>query len=203
MKVIFLDFDGVICTARAEWGLNPDFRGALIKMLDPIGIGFLNRLVELTGCAVVVSSTWRLGRTVEELQNILSDAGFNGKVIGKTIWMKEPHCRGNEIDDYLHKHPEIKDYVIIDDDWDFLPYQFRNFVQTDSSWGMDCEHFFLAATILGHKGWGWSNDYEKKREEVFKFHQARNKNSNAVVDNTNGVTGCEQSIEPQAVPVKN
>lgn len=47
MKVIFLDFDGVITTEKSRWCLDKD------KML------LLKRIVDATGAKIVISSSWR------------------------------------------------------------------------------------------------------------------------------------------------
>ena len=58
---------------------------------------------------MVISSTWRLGRTVEVLQRLMELRGFEGEVIGKTdcIDLKENwSCRGNEILKYIQDSEE-------------------------------------------------------------------------------------------------
>jgi hypothetical protein len=57
-RVIFLDFDGVLAPIR-QWDRYGD--------LDPMCIELLNQVVAQSGADVVVSSTWRHGRTVAEL----------------------------------------------------------------------------------------------------------------------------------------
>ena len=44
----------------------------------------LNELIKKTGAKVVITSTWRLSRSVEELQRVLDYKGFEGEVIAKT-----------------------------------------------------------------------------------------------------------------------
>jgi hypothetical protein len=52
--------------------------------LDPACIQVLNEIATLGGAEVVVSSTWRYGKTVAGLQAILDAAGFTGRVLDKT-----------------------------------------------------------------------------------------------------------------------
>jgi hypothetical protein len=157
-KIIFLDFDGVLNSqlwyVRTKGSRERDD-------LDKEAIGFLNTLIKNTGAKVVVTSTWRLGRTVEELQEILDRNGFKGEVIGKTKELRlgeDGDCilRGNEILQWMKAHPEIlgtpywdyKHYVIFDDDSDMLYWQKNNFIHIDSYAGLSPNSIFHAEKIL-------------------------------------------------------
>src|SRR5438128_10799406 len=70
-RVIFLDIDGVLAPIR-RWDRYGD--------LDPACIRVLNEIVAGGEADVVVSSTWRHGQTVAELQEMLDAAGFAGRV---------------------------------------------------------------------------------------------------------------------------
>ena len=127
-RIVFLDFDGVLNShayAR-RLGREQDVMG-----LDEDAVSRLNRLVTEGGFPdVVVSSSWRHGRTVHQLRELLHRAGFSGCVVGKT-----PDCahtpegglwrgamRGNEVQSWLDLAPlydvEVTQFVIIDDDSD-------------------------------------------------------------------------------------
>jgi hypothetical protein len=62
----------------------------------------------------VVSSTWRYGKTVAELQEILDAAGFTGRVLDKTPNGAPGGDRGEEIAAWLAEHA-VSGYVIVDD----------------------------------------------------------------------------------------
>jgi len=86
-KLIFLDVDGVLNSLiwmerMNDAGKNKD--GFFFENVDVEAVARLNRIVEATGAAVVVSSTWRIGRSAKELQALLDAHGFVGNVIGKT-----------------------------------------------------------------------------------------------------------------------
>src|SRR5262245_61339122 len=66
-RVIFLDFDGVLAPIR-QWDRYGD--------LDPGCVRVLNEIVAGGDAEVVVSSTWRHGKTVAELQTMLDAEGF-------------------------------------------------------------------------------------------------------------------------------
>ncbi len=130
MRIVFLDFDGVLNSHEYMRDRAPAEERASVTGLDRVAVARLNRMVE-SGCAeVVVSSSWRHGRTLHELRVILADAGFTGEVVGKT-----PDCahkpegglwhgamRGNEVQSWLDLAPlfgiEVTQFVIVDDDSD-------------------------------------------------------------------------------------
>ena len=107
-RVVFLDIDGVLAPIR-QWDRYGD--------LDPGCIRVLNEIVAGGGADVVVSSTWRHGKTVIELQEMLDAAGFIGSVIDKTPVGALGADRGDEIAAWLAEHP-VGGYVIIDDHGD-------------------------------------------------------------------------------------
>jgi hypothetical protein len=90
MKVIFLDFDGVLnhqywYVRRMDEVPMDDIASQYpFYEFDPKSIEQLNRIVLETKAIVVVSSTWRLGYTINQLQNILEKVGFVGQVLDKT-----------------------------------------------------------------------------------------------------------------------
>ena len=107
-RVIFLDFDGVLAPIT-RWDRYGD--------LDPACIEVLNEIVARAGAEVVVSSTWRYGKTVAELQAMLDAHGFTGCVVGKTPTGGPGTGRGDEIAAWIVEHA-IGGFVIIDDHMD-------------------------------------------------------------------------------------
>ena len=104
-RVIFLDIDGVLAPIR-QWDRYGD--------LEPACIQVLNEIVARGEAVVVVSSTWRYGKTVAELQEILQGAGFTGCVLDKTPIGASAAARGEEIAAWLAEHA-VGGYVTIDD----------------------------------------------------------------------------------------
>ena len=104
-RVIFLDIDGVLAPIR-DWDRYGN--------LEPACIEVLNEIVTRAGAQVVVSSTWRHGRTVAELQAMLDEGGFTGCVVDKTPAGAPGEGRGDEIAAWLAAHT-VGGYVIIDD----------------------------------------------------------------------------------------
>jgi hypothetical protein len=85
--------------------------------LDPACIRVLNEIVARGQADIVVSSTWRYGKTVAELQALLEAQGFRGRVLDKTPVGPPGANRGDEIAAWLAEHA-VAGYVIIDDHTD-------------------------------------------------------------------------------------
>ncbi|PYN99903.1 MAG: hypothetical protein DMD91_11745 [Candidatus Rokuibacteriota bacterium] len=124
-RVIFLDIDGVLAPIR-RWDRYED--------LDPACIQRLNEIVAEGGADVVVSSTWRHGKTVAELQGMLDAQGFAGRVLDKTPTNIPGASRGDEIAAWLAEHA-VDGYVIIDDHADMGELR-THLVQTQPSRGL-------------------------------------------------------------------
>lgn len=104
-RVVFLDIDGVLAPIR-RWDRYGD--------LEPACVQVLNEIVAGAGAEVVVSSTWRYGKTVAELQRMLDAEGFTGRVIDKTPAGPAGADRADEIAAWLAEHA-VGGYVIVDD----------------------------------------------------------------------------------------
>jgi hypothetical protein len=124
-RVIFLDIDGVLAPIR-RWDRYGD--------LDPACIQVLNEIVARGGADVVVSSTWRYGKTIAELQAMLDAQGFSGRVLDKTPTGAPGADRGEEIAAWLAEHA-VDGYVIIDDHADMGDLRTR-LVQTHPAHGL-------------------------------------------------------------------
>ena len=147
MKVIFLDFDGVI-TIPPKWYLKAD------------KIKLIKRIVDETAAKIVVSSSWRM-QTVEETRKSMvykEKRCPRNKMLywlidnlyDVTPWVGLGNGRGGEIQQYLNDHPEIDNYVIIDDDSDMLESQLDHFVQTNWEVGLTEEDVNKAIKILNN-----------------------------------------------------
>ena len=140
-RVIFLDIDGV---------LAPILRWDRYGDLDPACIRVLNEIVAGGGADVVVSSTWRHGKTVAELQEMLDAEGFAGRVLDKTPTGTPGADRGDEIAAWLAEHA-VGGYVIIDDHSDMGALRPR-LVQTHPARGLQPADAARAIEILTRPG---------------------------------------------------
>lgn len=121
--IIFLDFDGIVETIYWEqaedksWSLNIHKSGRK-ELNNKQAIGWLNELYSKVPYDIVVSSTWRIGLTLEELQTLITNSGFNPdiRVIGMTPVLYQP--RGKEIQAWIDDNNFTGKFIIIDDDSD-------------------------------------------------------------------------------------
>jgi hypothetical protein len=122
MRLVFLDFDGVLNSAEYMLSDRPTERerGGVMG-LDPLAVARLNRLIKVTSAEVVVTSVVRHRKRRTELCDILKARGFVGTVRGMTPWHGGDHVRGLEIqawlDEWTHALGPIE-FVILDDDSD-------------------------------------------------------------------------------------
>lgn len=149
--IIFLDIDGVL---NNQGCYRPGNVGKYGRNPDPQCIAALNSILDATGAEIVVSSTWRMGRTVEQLREMLTAWGVRGRVVGATPTGCEEGAlivpgmrRGHEIGAWLVEHPEVERFVILDDDADMAHLMFR-LVRTDFSRGLTKDHAARAIVML-------------------------------------------------------
>lgn len=174
MKIIFLDFDGVLVTHRqwrarqASHRSTDDKTVRLRAMADPECVANLNRLLEATDAQIVVSSTWRKVRKGKDslayVRDVLTTWGVDAsRVIGVTpslevliknadgervplVLAKE---RGYEIQAWLNS-ADVADgsqFAILDDDSDMAHLKHR-LVQTKLEDGLQAHHVERAMQIL-------------------------------------------------------
>ncbi len=104
MKVIFCDVDGV---------LNSDDFIDSVKGKQDIDIKtvlLLKRAIEETGAKIVMDTSFRYTQSFLKVQEILLQ---NGIMFDKTPFIDNE--RGKEIKQYLSKHKDIEDYILLDD----------------------------------------------------------------------------------------
>lgn len=137
MKVMFLDHDGVICLLTEFGSRHKKRKKAGRSNIIPLGyqktiydfdnfnkkaIKVLNEILIETNSKIVCSSDWRINTSLELLTEIyLSNNVIITQPIDKTIVIDSNNnpdlesCRIFEIKEYLKDHPEITNYVVIDD----------------------------------------------------------------------------------------
>lgn len=116
MKIIFLDFDGVMDTAHYDNYLNYmnlPYKDKFGILFDPDCVRNLGRIIDATGADIVVTSTWKDFMTYKEILEMWEYRQLPGFVTDTT-----PTCsrhRGDEIDAWLNDCRAECEYVIIDD----------------------------------------------------------------------------------------
>jgi hypothetical protein len=189
LRLIFLDVDGVLNSHKTQvihgatpFPLaDPDSKGDMVRdayATDYLAAALVNKLCESTGALIILSSSWRLGYTMNELAKILGEIGINPEYfIGRTedtkgTGSKASH-RGMQIESFIEKAQtdigrkelleeglldlafttvkklKVNTYVIIDDDSDMLDYQEKDhFVKTTYMEGLTCTLAIEAGKIL-------------------------------------------------------
>lgn len=157
MKLVFLDFDGVLNSH--QWfnhlhNKTKDDKLVLVEtddMLDPDAVERVNKLVEKTGAKVVISSSWRILHSLESLNTILKKFGARFEAIDVTLRLHEE--RGIEIQTYLDsvesKGFAVEAFVILDDDSDMAHLRnTKHFVKTTFKDGFTDWHLEEAIKVL-------------------------------------------------------
>lgn len=165
MKIIFLDNDGVICLA-SNWGSRRKKRiqsgnyntpenelpvNCRFDNFDQKAIKILNQILLETGAEIVVSSDWKLFATLEEIGDYYIAQGISKKPIGFTkelgqcdvpenfIWTPGydlEQSRSLEILQYLKDHPEVTNWVAVDDLDMGIPKSPKNVSELNRGWGL-------------------------------------------------------------------
>nr|WP_283214788.1 HAD domain-containing protein [Paenibacillus sp. HWE-109] len=73
-------------------------------------------MVNVTGAKIIISSSWREGRTLSQLQSIFRANGIEDCVIGVTPSFNNETIRGAGINAYLDDCNDVDSFVIIDDE---------------------------------------------------------------------------------------
>lgn len=122
MKIIFLDFDGVLNSIQQTVVLKRESYDA--SGINRISLGLVRWVCEMTDAKIVISSTWR-SQGLDWIVGVVEANGWrNPPIIGCTPRLNG--FRGDEVKEYLQHsgtHNTLESYVAIDDDSDFHPDQ--------------------------------------------------------------------------------
>ena len=114
MKIIFLDFDGVLNCAKYLKSCGPGLA------IDPTRMDLLKQLVDATDAKLVLTTSWRehWSRNLTEcdptgilIHEIFSRYGL--QILDKTG--QSPIPREAQIKSWLEAHPEVRHFVVLDD----------------------------------------------------------------------------------------
>lgn len=121
--------------------------GRLVSQSCPTKWEWLSEWCNETDTKICISSSWRDNFaprgliTDKSWDKSLTLLGFKeGTYCGVTGKIKS--CRGEEVKEWLHFHPEVTDYAILDDDSDMLPEQFCKFHHCDPWFGLTPNHLY-------------------------------------------------------------
>ena len=178
MKVIFLDFDGVI-TIPPKWYINAN------------KIKWIKKIVDETDAKIVVSSSWRRENVKETINDMIGKTKrcprnkmlywLVDNLYDVTSWFSDKKYygtgRGGEIQTWLDKHPEVDNYVIIDDDGDMLDSQLYHFVQTNYEDGITEVETIRAIKVLNKQYFqnSMALNFELRFQHLLRCHDLPNK----------------------------
>ena len=149
MKVVFLDFDGVLNSLEfLQREPGP------LDRLDPVAIAHLNTIVQRSGAHVVISSSWRLSRSSMELRHLLEQLGFAGTIAGCTPDLSGAirfadygFIRCSEIRAWLAQCVQPLEHFVVLDDAELEEIE-PNLVRTTFERGLMEEHVSAALQVL-------------------------------------------------------
>ena len=158
MKVIFLDFDGVLNSQgsfvyednRRKKHKEQGVKGPVNETLCNVcTANFQALLDQYPDVKVVLSTTWRNLYTMDWLKEKLESYHISSnRVIDKTPVIGLGEERGLEIKTWLDAHPEVTQYIVLDDnDWGIADLHANQFVQTEWYDGLT----FTKAELAGWK----------------------------------------------------
>ena len=157
MKIIFLDFDGVMDTAYYDHILSKEGlpeNDAFGTVFDPYCIRNLARIIEKTDAYIVVSSSWKHFMSYKEFLDMWEYRGLPGFVTDVTPTPAVRRNRGDEIDAWLDECDVECHYVIIDDldGGNFNEHQLPRLLVVNPFNGLDEEIAERAIVILNQEG---------------------------------------------------
>lgn len=152
MKVIFLDFDGVLNCA--EWMKNVNRQQYLSMFekdkeeLDPVRVKMISDFALEFDASIVISSSWRILCSLKILTDLLRIRGLDERVAVIDVTPRSSSgFRGSEVEQWLKEtHHTVESHVIFDDDGDFHPDQ--PLVKTTWDSGLEQHHIDKAREIL-------------------------------------------------------
>ena len=172
MKIIFLDIDGVLNTKETYDNIYK--RGGLLfdeVPIDKFRLEYLKTIIDETGAKIVLSSSFRYFFMKEgdklvptslkgsKLSNIFLKYGIEIYDITPT----NGNIREDEIKMWLANHPDVEEFIIMDDDPTIFKDLSSNLIQTSrvrqnylssfmkDSFGLCERHIFEIIDRLGEK----------------------------------------------------
>ena len=132
--ILFFDIDGVVASTRSAFA-SRNWPHDLDNMdqFDGVAIKMIQRLVREFDARVVVSSTWRMSFTYQQIGK-----AFDLPTIGSTD--QGSGIRGDQIKRWLDINPANR-YAILDDSQDMRPEQFPFLVLCDADNGMTAKNY--------------------------------------------------------------
>ena len=136
MRVIFTDVDGV---------LNPHWKTKWSKS----SIQIYNQICQEYDLKPVITSTWRINHTKEQLQKIFYEQGIEVEIYDYTPHLDQKD-RGLEIKEWLNKN-KVDNYVVIDDIVHNITPYVDNVIKVRNWVGLTTEEYIEMKKILDNE----------------------------------------------------
>ena len=133
MRVIFTDIDGVLNTHwKTKWSKS--------------AILIYNQICQEYDLKPVITSTWRINHTKEQLQKIFDDQGIEVEIYDYTPHLDQKD-RGLEIKEWLNNN-KVDNYVVIDDIVHNITPHVDNVIKVRNWVGLTTEEYIEIRKIL-------------------------------------------------------
>lgn len=169
MKAIFLDIDGVLNGYGIDEEHRSKSRCGAFTGIDKDKTQRLAKIVRKTDAILILTSSWKIGwepkgnYTVEKTDIYSYSSNYHAKYLdnhlkkkGKLVITDKTrernlNYRGMGIKEYLLRHPEITEWIVLDDEI-FPDYYERkimpHLLQTNPNWGLTDEDADVAIKML-------------------------------------------------------
>lgn len=116
IKVVFVDIDGVLNDYKTNEYTPDGYVG-----IDSDKVEMLSILCKELDLKIVLSSSWRkeiVNKTIDGLYALSKFSEYNLDIYGSTSFdgSISDAKRATQIKDWLDAHPEVEDYIILDDE---------------------------------------------------------------------------------------
>ena len=141
MKIVFLDFDGVLNNRESlRKGIH----------LLPEKVLLVGEICKRTKAKIVISSTWRMGTPIKVMKEMMWRAGLRFDCIIDYTSKGYDGKRGEQIEQWLREN-NCDCHVVLDDEKFDMGDQVAHLVQTTIETGLTQEHVEQAVAMLGEE----------------------------------------------------
>lgn len=158
MKILFLDFDGIVNNSDPNTCIEriPN----TIEYFNPDLARHVNNLVINFNFKIVISSAWRRGKTFKQLEYLLSYMNIQVDLVGVTTtdYLESssnpslPNNRALQITKWLKETKlKVNDYLILDDSCDVTFNHNGNYFLVDNTVGFNYKHYKDCINFLKYR----------------------------------------------------
>jgi hypothetical protein len=114
-KILFLDIDGPMIPGRAY--KLPNQTKPFVMTFDPVAVSIINNVCQQEGYQIILHSSWVRIYGGQETYDHCITQGLKPESFHEDKWTGEnENWRYNRVAHWLADHPEVTDYIILDDE---------------------------------------------------------------------------------------